>query len=100
MTVRSRLVDQVARATARADAATAELEAAKETDKATLRALRQVAGELSRAKDVIASVYAAAGHPDSAVQDARAFADALVEQLTAAGVDLRLELARMEGARL
>lgn len=100
MTTRTRLLDQVARANARAEVAVAKLEAAKKTDKATGRALEQVAGELSRAKDVIASVVAAAGHPDSAVQDVRAFADALVEQLAAAHVDIRLELSRTEGARL
>lgn len=100
MTTRTRLLDRVARANARADTAVAELEAGAETAKATLHALQQVAGELSRAKDVIAQVVAAAGHPDSAVQDVRAFAAALVEQLDAARVDIRIELHRMEGARL
>ncbi|MFL1903136.1 hypothetical protein ACJWDR_29130 [Streptomyces tauricus] len=100
MTTRTRLLDRVARANARADTAVAELEAGAETAKATLHALQQVAGELSRAKDVIAQVVAAAGHPDSAVQDVRQFADALVEQLAAAHVDIRLELSRTEGARL
>lgn len=100
MTSRSRLLDRVARANARADTATAELEAGVETAEATLRALELVAGELSRAKDVIALVVTGAGHPDSAVQDVRAFATALVEQLTAARVDIRVELHRMEGARL
>ncbi len=84
----------------RAESAVADLDAAQETHEAVGRALEQVAGELSRAKDVIAAVVAAAGHPDSAVQDVRQFADALVEQLAAAGVDLRIEQARMEGARL
>jgi hypothetical protein len=89
VTSRSRLLDRVARANARA-----------ETAEATLRALEDVAGELSRAKDVIAQVVTAAGHPDSAVQDVRAFATALVEQLAAAGVDIQIELHRTEGARL
>lgn len=100
MTVRSRLLDQVARANARADTAVAGLEAHTETAEAVARALHQVAGELSRAKDVIAQVASAAGHPDSAVQDVQAFACALVEQLAAAGVDLQIELARTEGALL
>lgn len=95
-----RLRDQVARVTARAEAADANLAAFQEDAVATGRALGLVASELSRTKDVIAQVVAAAGHPDSAVQDVREFACALVEQLAAAGVDLRLELARTEGARL
>ncbi|MEV7140714.1 hypothetical protein [Streptomyces tauricus] len=100
MTTRSRLLDRAVRANARADVAVAELEAAAETHEAVKGALTQVSAELSRAKDVIAQVVAAAGHPDSAVQDVRAFADALVAQLAAAHVDIRLELARTEGARL
>lgn len=100
MTSRSRLKDQAARAQTRAEVAAAELEASEKTATATLRALEQVAGELSRAKDVIAQVVTAAGHPDSAAQDVRQFATALVEQLTAARVDMRVELHRMEGARL
>lgn len=94
------LIERGDRAQARADEAATLLAVFEEDAEATGRALARVAGELSRAKDVIAQVVHAAGHPDSAVQDVRAFADALVEQLAAAGVDLRLELARTEGARL
>ncbi|MEU8756268.1 hypothetical protein AB0C88_37850 [Streptomyces chartreusis] len=63
-------------------------------------ALEQVAGELSRAKDVIASHLVAAGHPSTVLHDVRTFRDALTQALTDAGVDIRLELARLEGAEL
>jgi hypothetical protein len=63
-------------------------------------ALGAVAAELSTAKDVIASHIVAAGHPSTVLHDARTFADALEQALTDAGVDIRLELARQEGAEL
>jgi hypothetical protein len=67
---------------------------------AAVYALEKTAGELSRAKDVVAMHIVAAGHPSTVVHDVRSFADALREELAANGVDLRLELARLEGAEL
>lgn len=63
-------------------------------------ALEQVAGELSRAKDIVALHLVAAGHPSTVVHDVKAFAEALREALEASRVDLRLELARLEGSEL
>jgi hypothetical protein len=100
MASRRQIIDRANAANARAESAEAHLEAAEYDARVTSYALEQVAGELSRAKDVIASVITAAGHPDTAVQDVRAFAAALVEQLAAARVDIRLELDRLEGTHL
>lgn len=63
-------------------------------------ALAHVAAELSTAKDVIASHLVAADHPSTVLHDVHTFADALEQALTDAGVDIRLELARQEGAEL
>jgi len=82
------------------DRALAERDAFEADATATARALGQVAGELSRAKDVVALHLVAAGHPSTVVHDVRSFADALLEALTASRVDLRLELARLEGTPL
>jgi hypothetical protein len=97
---RRRLEERVRSLATRNEALIADRDAWKADADATGRALGQVAGELSRAKDVIASVITAAGHPDTAVQDVRAFAAALTEQLAANRVDIRLELDRLEGAGL
>jgi hypothetical protein len=100
VTSRRQIIDRANAANARAESAEAHLEAAEYDARVCAYALELVAGKLSRAKDVIASVITAAGHPDTAVQDVRAFAAALAEQLTAARVDIRLELDRLEGADL
>jgi hypothetical protein len=63
-------------------------------------ALAQVAGELSTLKDEIALHIVACKHPSSALSDAHSAAIALQEALAAHGVDLRLELARLEGTDL
>ncbi|WP_406444446.1 hypothetical protein OHB14_36460 [Streptomyces sp. NBC_01613] len=63
-------------------------------------ALAQIAGELSRAKDVIALHIAAAGHPSTTLHDPKTFARALREACEAHHVDIRIELARLEGADL
>lgn len=78
----------------------AERDAFEKDANATAYALGQVAEELSRAKDVVAMAIVAAGHPSTVVHDVRSFADSLREALAASGVDLRLELARLEGAEL
>lgn len=63
-------------------------------------ALAMVATELSTAKDVLAEHIVAAKHSSSEASSACAMAVALQEALEANGVDLRLELARLEGADL
>jgi hypothetical protein len=100
MTSRRQIIDRANAANARADSAAAHLAAFEGDADACASALEEVSGELSRAKDVIAQVVTAAGHPDTAVQDVRAFATALVEQLAANRVDIHLELDRLEGAGL
>lgn len=68
--------------------------------KACASQLERVAGELSRMKDVVASHLVAAGHPSTVLHTVHDFRDALEQALTDAGVDIRLELARLEGADL
>jgi hypothetical protein len=97
---RRRLEERVRSLATRNEALIADRDAWKADADATGRALGQVAGELSRAKDVIASRIAAAGHPSTAWQSPQAFADALQQALTDAGVDLQIEFARLEGADL
>lgn len=63
-------------------------------------ALAAVATELSDMKDVVASHLVAAGHPSTVLHDVRHFRDSLQQALTDAGVDIRLVLARLEGAEL
>lgn len=100
MTARRELAERLTAKDARIDQLTADRDAHKETSRANAYALEQVAGELSRAKDVIASHLVAAGHPSTVLHDVKSFATALQQALTDAGVDIRLELARLEGAEL
>lgn len=74
-------------------------EHAKEA-RASASQLLRVSYELSRAKDVIAAHINAAGHPATVLQSPQEFAEALRMALQDAGVDLRIELARLEGAEL
>lgn len=62
--------------------------------------LERVAAELSHLKDEIALHIVACKHPSSALSDAHSAAIALQEALQAHGIDLRIELARLEGADL
>lgn len=71
-----------------------------EESRASGSQLLRISAELSRAKDVIASHIAAAGHPSTVLQSPQDFAEALRQALQDAGVDIRIELARMEGADL
>jgi hypothetical protein len=71
-----------------------------EEARATASQLLRISAELSRAKDVIASHINAAGHPATAMYTPQEFAEALRIALQDAGVDIRIELARMEGADL
>jgi hypothetical protein len=58
--------------------------------------LLRVATELSDLKDIVAHHIRAAGDPSSALSDAPSMAAALQHAFKARGVDLRIELARME----
>ncbi len=97
---RRELTKQNARLTARRDELAGVVDEAVRNERATATQLLRVAGELSRAKDVIASHLVAAGHPSTVLHDVKGFAESLRQALAAAGVDLRLELARLEGADL
>lgn len=85
---------------ARIDALTTDLADAQKGELACAKQVERVASELSRAKDVIASHLVHVGHPSTVLHDVHAFATALQQALTDAGVDLRAELALMEGADL
>lgn len=77
-----------------------DIEAHAGESRATASQLLRISAELSRAKDVIASHINAAGHPSTVLHTPQQFADALRQALQDAGVDIRIELARMEGADL
>jgi hypothetical protein len=85
---------------ARIEQLVAEVEAANVEARATATANRRIAGELSACKDVLASHIVAAGHPSTVLHDVKVFATAMQQALADAGVDIRLELARLEGAEL
>lgn len=85
---------------ARIERLIAERDAFEKDAGACAYALAQVAGELSRCKDVVASHLVASGHPNTVLHSVREFRDALQQALTDAGVDIRIELARLEGVEL
>lgn len=99
-TSRRHLEDRNQRQAGQIDRLIGERDAAKVEARATATALLRVAGELSDLKDEIALHIVAAEHPSSALSDARSMALSLRESFGARGVDLRLELARLEGADL
>ena len=94
------LADRYARRGDRIERLIGERDAAQKDAAACGHALEQVAGELSRVKDVVASHLVAAGHPNTVLHSVEAFRDALAQALADAGVDIRLELARLEGSQL
>jgi hypothetical protein len=94
------LEDRLASRNVQIEVLTAERDSYKTDAEACGRQIIRAHADLSRAKDVIAAHIAGAGHPDTALQDVRAFALSLQQSLAAAGIDLRLEFARLEGARL
>lgn len=89
-----------ARQARRLDRLEEERDGAIATAAACASQLGRVTGELSRAKDTVALHIVAAGHPSTVVHDVKAFGESLREALAANGVDLRLELARLEGSDL
>lgn len=62
--------------------------------------ISRLAAQLDTVKTVVAEHIVAAKHPSSALSDAHSMGVALQEALEAHGVDLRLELARLEGSDL
>jgi hypothetical protein len=98
--VTRRTDERLAAKDARIEVLIAERDAEKKTADACTRQMSRAHAELSRAKDVIAEHITRAGHPDTVLHDVTAFALSLQQSLTAAGIDLRLELARLQGARL
>lgn len=88
------------RQAAHIDELIADLDKATTKNSARAAAQRKLAAELDACKEIVATVIVAAGHPSTVVHDVRTFADSLREALAANGVDLRLELARLEGADL
>lgn len=100
MTSRRQLTERLTAKDARLDQLTADRDAHREDAAANARALEQVAGELSRCKDVLASHIVAAGHPSTVLHSPQACMESLRQSLADAGVDLRLELARLEGSDL
>lgn len=62
-------------------------------------ALRRLATELSNLKDEVALHIVAAKHPSSEASSAHAMAISLEEALAARGIDLRIELGRLEGSQ-
>lgn len=85
---------------ARLDKALDRANEAEKGEKACAHQLLLTSAELSRAKDVIASHLVHAGHPSTVLHDVHSFATSLRQALTDAGVDLRAELALMEGVDL
>ncbi|MET7944233.1 hypothetical protein [Streptomyces sp. NPDC005302] len=77
---------------------TAQLAAEKETAKACANQMERALTDLCRVKDVIAAHIARAGHPDTVLHDVTAFALSLQQTLAAEGIDLRIELHRLEGS--
>ncbi|MCX4703921.1 hypothetical protein [Streptomyces sp. NBC_01373] len=94
------LADQNERLTNRNEQLDGAITEAVRNERATASQLLRIAGELSTAKDVIASHIVAAGHPSTVLHDPKAFAESLRQALSDAGVDLQIELARLEGADL
>ncbi len=97
---RRELQTRTERQARRIDTLTTSLAEAEANASASASQLGRIAAELSTCKDVIASHIAAAGHPSTVLHDVRSFADALQQALADAGVDLRVELARLEGSHL
>ncbi|MEJ8671918.1 hypothetical protein WKI71_36810 [Streptomyces sp. MS1.AVA.1] len=94
------IVDRNQRQAARIELLISERDDALTGQRACASQLERIAGESSRMKDVVASHLVAAGHPSTVLHTVHDFTDALRQALTDAGVDIRLELARLEGAEL
>lgn len=91
---------QVADHGARIEKLTEERDDALKGQRACASQLERVAGELSDLKDEVALHIVAAEHSSSALSDAASMALSLREACEARGIDLRLELQRLEGSDL
>lgn len=97
---RKTLAAKVADQSARIEKLTTDCEGYKSQALANITALRLIARELSDLKDEVALHIVAAEHPSSALSDAASMALSLREACEARGIDLRLELTRLEGSQL
>lgn len=97
---RKNLAIQVADYGARVEQLVKERDGYKSQALANIGTLRRVARELSELKDEVAMHIVAAEHPCTDQADARSMALSLREACKARGIDLRLELARLEGSDL
>lgn len=93
-------IAQAAADRARVEDLVREREGYKKQAIEALKGLRKVSRELSDLKDEVALHIVAAQHPSSALSDAHSMAISMQEALAARGVDLRIELARLEGTAL
>jgi hypothetical protein len=94
---RKELETQVADQGARVEGLVRDREGYKQQAIDAIRALRKVSRELSDLKDEVALHIVAAQHPSSALSDAHSMAISLQEAMDARGIDLRIELGRLEG---
>lgn len=97
---RKELAEQLADRSARIEQLIRERDEHKAQALANVGALRRTARELSDLKDEVAQHIVAAEHPSSALSDARSMALSLRETLQARGINLQLELARLDGSTL
>lgn len=97
---RSRHQRELAEAKAMAQSEHKRASGAEAEANALASGLLRVATELSDLKDELALHIVAVKHPSSALSDAHSMAVGLQEALAARGVDLRLELARLEDGAL
>lgn len=97
---RGHLEERVKRQAGQIDRLIRDRDAFKAEAHATASALLRVAGELSRAKDVVASHIVFVGHPSTVLHSPQECMESLRQSLEDAGVDLRVELARLEGSDL
>jgi hypothetical protein len=94
------LVERNTQLLVRVERLIAERDEARKNHAAAAYTARRFAAELSRMKDIVAMHIVAAGHPSTVLHDPARIGEALREELAANQVDLRLELARLEGAEL
>lgn len=100
MKSRRYLIERNTQLLAQVDRLIGERDAALENHAASAYMARGLAVELSRMKDVVALHIVAAGHPSTVLHDPKRIGESLREELAANRVDIRLELARLEGADL
>jgi hypothetical protein len=100
VTARRTLQERNDRQARQIDKLIGERDEAVKGEQACASQLERIAHENSLLRDEIALTIVACKHPSSALSTAHSVAIALQEALEARGIDLRLELARLEGADL